>query len=98
MWFFCEEDMSKHGSIPICDCERARERNTSVKGGYPSILDRVLVAVLFIVGIVILYQMHMTNSILLDLSVQLEKLTPQPLDTIMDKDLQEIMNLDWTIS
>lgn len=88
----CERNMSMNGLIFAFDGETARERDTPEKGAFPVILGRVFLVVLFIVGILMLYQMHVTYRILFNISAQLDKLNTHPLDT--DKNLQEIMNLD----
>lgn len=82
--------------ISAFDGETARERGPPEKGAFPVILGRVFVVVLFIVGILMLYQMHVTYRLLFNISAQLDKLDTHLLDIDTDKNLQEIMNLDWT--
>lgn len=85
-----------NGLISAFDGETARERDPPEKGAFPVILGRVFVVVLFIVGILMLYQMHVTYRLLFNISAQLDKLDTHLLDIDTDKNLQEIMNLDWT--
>lgn len=87
--------MSKNGLIPTFDGNTAREQDTPGKGGLPVILGRLFVVVLFITGIFMLYQMHITNRLLFNISAQFDKLYPQPLDTDTETNIQAIMNLDW---
>lgn len=100
--------MSKNGLIPTLDGNTTREQDTPGKGGLPVILQntsgkvglpvilgRLFVVVLFITGIFMLYQMHITNRLLFNISAQFDKLDPQPLDTDTETNIQAIMNLDW---
>ena len=57
-------------------------------------LVRVFVIVLFLLGLVLLWQIHILTSMLSDVTDQLIKLRPQNLDSTSKATLKEIMNLD----
>lgn len=89
------EDMPKHGLIYTFDGNAAREQGIQGKSGFSVVLVRLFVVVLVIMGIFMLYQMHLTNRLLFNISAQFDKLYPQPLDKETETNLQQIMNLDW---